>query len=133
MTKAEAVRILRAHNIWRRGGEGEQTDPKQLGIALDTAIRLITEAQAQNKMNHPVTTETAVVFRAGGRRWFTKNAACRAAARAKINTRCECESAEPDSFDGRGYPGHTCWYHDQDRYHRLISKLASIYARKRKP
>jgi len=42
MTKAEAVRILRAHNKWRRGEGDNQAHPTTLGIALDTAIRLLS-------------------------------------------------------------------------------------------
>lgn len=70
------------------------------------------------------------VYRAAGRRWFSKRAACRAAAREKINSRCECEPPEPGYTHGCGYPGMTCWYHkDPERYEKLVSKLAAVYAR----
>lgn len=39
----EAIAILEAHNKWRRDqnvpSKYEMTDPKMLGIAIDTAIR----------------------------------------------------------------------------------------------
>ena len=38
MTLQEAVAILKAHNEWRRGGEGPMTDPTELGIAIDTVV-----------------------------------------------------------------------------------------------
>ena len=33
-----AIEILEKHNEWRKGGEGEETDPKQLTWALDLII-----------------------------------------------------------------------------------------------
>ncbi|KAF1711097.1 hypothetical protein CSC70_03990 [Pseudoxanthomonas kalamensis DSM 18571] len=41
-TIPEAADILRAHNEWRRGGDGPQTDPMQLGIAIDVAIEALS-------------------------------------------------------------------------------------------
>lgn len=38
MTENEAKQILKAHNEWRRGGEGEMQDPKILGLAIDKAV-----------------------------------------------------------------------------------------------
>lgn len=38
MKLQEAVAILKAHNEWRRGGEGPMTDPTELGIAIDTVV-----------------------------------------------------------------------------------------------
>ena len=53
--------------------------------------------------------ESATVYRAGGRRWFTKRAALRAYARRKFKAkhRCECEQGDY----GSGYPGYTCHVH----------------------
>jgi hypothetical protein len=34
----EAIEILEKHNAWRKGGEGEATDPKELTWALDLII-----------------------------------------------------------------------------------------------
>jgi hypothetical protein len=42
MTKREAIKILRQHNEWRRGGDGEHANPTKIGIAIDTAIRLLS-------------------------------------------------------------------------------------------
>lgn len=42
MTKAEAARILKGHNEWRRGGDGQHVHPSQLGIAIDVAVRVLT-------------------------------------------------------------------------------------------
>lgn len=76
------------------------------------------------------TVESAVVYRAAGRRWLTLRGACNAAAREKIKARCECESSEPGYSHGNGYPGYICQYHsDHDYYQRLIKRLARRYAR----
>ena len=39
MTIDEAIKILKEHNIWRRGAEMEPTNPKLLGIAIDTILK----------------------------------------------------------------------------------------------
>ena len=75
--------------------------------------------------------ESATVYRAAGRRWFTKRAACRALARKAVMARCECEPTYqwgPGSLDCT--PGMTCWYHaDADRYRKIIRRMARVYAR----
>ena len=76
-----------------------------------------------------VVVETAKVYRAGGRRWFTKRAACRALAREAVNERCECE---PTVYWGPGScdctPGQTCWYHkDPERLEKILRRLTRIY------
>lgn len=38
MKKKQMIQILRTFNEWRRCGEGEQPDPKIIGIAIDNAI-----------------------------------------------------------------------------------------------
>ena len=39
MELEEAIGILKDHNIWRRGSEDvEMTNPKELGIAIDTVV-----------------------------------------------------------------------------------------------
>jgi hypothetical protein len=43
MTLEKAIKVLTAHNIWRRaplgtGGYGQIQDPKEIGIAIDFAI-----------------------------------------------------------------------------------------------
>lgn len=70
-----------------------------------------------------VTAETATVYRAAGRRWLTKQGACRAAAKAKIRTRCECERGDHIT------PPCSCFYHaDLERYEKIIRRLARMYA-----
>lgn len=38
MTPTEAAKILRAHNVWRRGGDGPQHDSAEIGKAIDCAL-----------------------------------------------------------------------------------------------
>lgn len=38
MTLPEAIEILKLHNEWRRGGDGEMVNPTTLGIAIDLII-----------------------------------------------------------------------------------------------
>ena len=39
MKPEKAIRILEAHNVWRRGGEGEMCKPAELGYALDVILK----------------------------------------------------------------------------------------------
>ena len=41
MKTAEAIEILEQHNNWRRGADTESTNPKNLGIAIETAIGIM--------------------------------------------------------------------------------------------
>jgi len=43
MSATKCAEILRKHNEWRRGGDGEQTNPLELGIAIDTALDLLSQ------------------------------------------------------------------------------------------
>jgi hypothetical protein len=43
MTPEQCANLLRDHNEWRRGGEGEATNPLELGNAIDTAVDLIDQ------------------------------------------------------------------------------------------
>ena len=38
MTVKQAIKVLKKHNNWRRGGRGSQQDPKLIGAAIDVAI-----------------------------------------------------------------------------------------------
>ena len=64
-----------------------------------------------------ITSESATVYRGGGRRWFTKSAAIHAEAKAAYNKAvkdkglCECGST---FIDGYGDIGDYCRYHDCD-------------------
>ena len=69
-------------------------------------------------------TENAVVYRGGGRRWFTKRAAARADAREKIRTKCECEKGDHIT------PDEVCNYHyDLVRFNKMVRRLARMYER----
>ena len=69
-----------------------------------------------------VTVETARVFRAGRRRFFSKRAAIRHCAKPKFSEKypCECDRAT----------GYTCWAHREEglavmaRYQRALVKKA---------
>ena len=68
--------------------------------------------------------QTATVFRGGGRRFFTKRAAYRAAAKAKINEYCDCDPGDPAT----GEAADICEYHeDMDKWERLVTRLARFY------
>lgn len=43
MTDSRAADVLAAHNEWRRGGDGPQTEPVTLGLALERAIARLRE------------------------------------------------------------------------------------------
>lgn len=39
----DAADLLEAHNEWRRGGDGPQTEPGPLGTAIDIAVRVLRD------------------------------------------------------------------------------------------
>lgn len=41
MTGKQAIKVLKKANKWRRGGKGNQPDPKELGEAIDVAVVII--------------------------------------------------------------------------------------------
>lgn len=52
MTYTEAIQILKAHNKWRRGGDGPAS-PVVIGQAIDTICRLELAAKAWDfEMNY---------------------------------------------------------------------------------
>ena len=57
-----------------------------------------------------IVVEQATVYRAGGRRWFTRSAAEKAYAAAKFRAKHRCECEHPDYSSG--YSGYTCGVHD---------------------
>lgn len=86
---------------------------------------------SKNSKGFQIAVENAQVYKANGRRFFTKKAACRALAKQIINERCDCE---PDTRWGDEScditPGITCWYHkDPDRLEKIIRRLARIIKR----
>ena len=44
MTVKQAIKVLKKHNKWRRGGRGSQQDPKIIGEAIDVAIVMMEVA-----------------------------------------------------------------------------------------
>lgn len=78
-----------------------------------------------------ITTETATVYRGGGRRWFTKKAAIWAEAKKSYQAcidrkgRCDCSVIDDPVFGGYK---ESCHYHDRSqpvfsRYTRFVSYL----------
>lgn len=47
MTKLEALKILIAHNAWRRGAEIPQAHPREIGRAIDVAIEHLRKKKAK--------------------------------------------------------------------------------------
>jgi len=46
MTTQQAISILRQHNAWRRGDDTiEMQEPKEIGEAIDVAVRFIEISQ----------------------------------------------------------------------------------------
>jgi hypothetical protein len=69
--------------------------------------------------------EPATVYRAGGRRWFSRRAAIRAYARAKFRAKHPCECEQPDYSSGYGgfiCPVHDGWARIEARYLRVIER-----------
>lgn len=78
-------------------------------------------------MSALITREPAVVFKAAGRRYFTRKAAINALARQTIRRRCECERADWLTNDA----GFTCDLHrDRTRYAKIKRRLAGLIARR---
>lgn len=75
-----------------------------------------------------IAVETATVYRAGGRRYFTKRAACIAQARAKIKQRCECDYCDHPEMPGCPTEYLPCEYHDDSaRASKIMRRLTRIY------
>lgn len=81
----------------------------------------------------PVTTESAQVFRGGGRRWFSKGAAINAEANAAwklvsaAKDRCDCESRRAPSGHMVGFNDDSDWY--ECEYHQHESPVRGRYIR----
>lgn len=43
MTNKQAIRILRAHNKWRRGADSKMIEPASLGEAIDHALIILVQ------------------------------------------------------------------------------------------
>lgn len=74
-----------------------------------------------------ISTEQATVYRGGGRRWFTLQAAQRAEARTIIKRRCECCKGDHIT------PDYVCDYHDDPvKFDRMTRLLVAMFIRKAK-
>ena len=73
-----------------------------------------------------ITTEMRPVYRAGKRGFLTKDAAIRDAIKgiALALDYCDCSPSEPDTIDGRGYPGNYCGC--RERIEEMIDVLTPI-------
>lgn len=47
LNRDATIAVLRKHAEWRRGGDGPQTDPSMLGLALDAALAALTQPEAK--------------------------------------------------------------------------------------
>jgi hypothetical protein len=54
MTEKEAILLLITYNDWSRGDEIPMPEPKQIGIAIDTVIKLWKQRNADGCINHDV-------------------------------------------------------------------------------
>lgn len=69
--------------------------------------------------------ETAKVYRAGRRRFFSKRAALRAYALQRLFERSPCECEKPTWQDN--YPGYNCGQHE--RFAAIAARFARRYGR----
>jgi len=44
MTEKEAIKTLHYYQKWRRGAKIPMSDPKQVGVAIDVAIRTLRKS-----------------------------------------------------------------------------------------
>jgi len=51
MTIKQAIKVLKKANKWRRGGKGNQPDPKELGEAIDVAVVIIEHYTMTGEMD----------------------------------------------------------------------------------
>ena len=49
MDLKDTIMILKLHNVWRRGANIKMLDPKDIGIALDNAIRFLEKLDKANE------------------------------------------------------------------------------------
>lgn len=74
-----------------------------------------------------ISVETAKVYRAGGRRFFTLRAAAVGAARAKLHANCDCDYID---HEGYGRQHLSCHYHDGSEHaEEVLRRLANLYMR----
>ena len=78
-----------------------------------------------------ITTETAKVYRAAGRRYFTKHGACRALAWKTISAKCHCEDNQVERLvDCDVTTAHlNCRFHDELNHFQLSAYGERVAAR----
>lgn len=52
MTRQEAITTLKEFQKWRRGGELDQPNHKQIGLAIDKAIQHMTKRHHHSKLTY---------------------------------------------------------------------------------
>jgi hypothetical protein len=45
------IKLLRDHNVWRRGADTEMTNPRELGIAIDAVCKQAERYEAISTMS----------------------------------------------------------------------------------
>ena len=50
MTVKQAIKVLKKHNNWRRGGRAGQQEPKKIGEAIDVAIVMMEAVLVKEPM-----------------------------------------------------------------------------------
>lgn len=77
-----------------------------------------------------ISTETATVYRAAGRRYFTLRAAAVAQARAKLRENCECDWCDHPEYPGAPREDLPCRYHNGSTHgDEVLRRLANLYMR----
>lgn len=51
MTPAETADALRLFNVWRRGDDLPQPDPREIGLAIDSAVEALDEVERLRAQN----------------------------------------------------------------------------------
>ena len=46
LNRAKTLEVIRDHNLWRRGADAPQTDPRMLGLALEAVVAAMTPLPA---------------------------------------------------------------------------------------
>lgn len=46
LNRGKALEVIRDHNLWRRGADAPQTDPRMLGLALEAVVAYLTPLPA---------------------------------------------------------------------------------------
>lgn len=75
-----------------------------------------------------IRTESAIVYKAGGRRFFTLKAAVRRAVRERLRANCECDYCDHPEMPGCPTEDLPCKYHDNSpRALKIERRLSRLY------